>query len=221
MLDADSQLASPAPRFQRAIHVRYDRGDADIVAQYVPTESSTGAIRHILENTRPQSTQRAHVLHAAYGSGKSHLAVALTALLDNDSTLGDAIARFIEQVGHVDSNSADLASEYLDANRRLFPIILSGNEGDFATSILRALTHAIDDSGITEFQLSTRFDAAIETIRRWQADFPETAQRFKTEIAQQARQTCDTFIDQLDKHDADSYRLFEVGVFGAYRRRDI
>lgn len=212
MLGAGSQLACPAPRFQRAIHVRYDRGDADIVTQYIPTESSTGAIRHILENTRPQATQRAHVLHAAYGSGKSHLAVALTELLDNDSTSADAIARFIKQVGHADSNSAELAFEYLDANRRLFPVILSGNEGDFATSILRALTHAIDDSSITELRLSTNFDAAIETIRRWQADFPETAQHFKTEIAQQALQTCETFIGQLEKHDADSYRLF-VAVY--------
>ncbi|MCY3866047.1 MAG: hypothetical protein OXG68_11465 [Chloroflexi bacterium] len=89
---------------------------------------------------------------------------------------------------------------------------MSGNEGDFATSILRALTHAIDDSSITELRLSTNFDAAIETIRRWQADFPETAQHFKTEIAQQALQTCETFIGQLEKHDADSYRLF-VAVY--------
>lgn len=209
MLDADRQLARPASRFQRAIHVRFDRGDADIVAQYIPTESSTAAIQQILANTRPQATQRAHVLHAAYGSGKSHLAVALTALLENHAAQTNAVARFIENVGHVDSDAADLAGNCLDANRRLFPIILSGNEGDFATSILQALTHAIDDSGITQLQLSTRFDAAIETLHRWQADFPETAQRFEEEIAQHALQTCEAFLDQLEKHDADSYRLFE------------
>ena len=210
MLDAGRQLARSASRFQRAIHVRYDRDDADIVAQYIPTESSTAAIQQILANTRPQSTQRAHVLHAAYGSGKSHLAVALTALLENHAALTEAIAWFIGQVGQVDSDAADLASDYQDANGRLFPVILSGNEGDFATSILRALTHAIDDSGIAELQLSTRFDAAIETLHRWQADFPETAQRFGVEIAQHARQTCEAFMDQLDKHNADSYRLFEA-----------
>lgn len=210
MLGAGSQLARPAPRFQRAIHVRYDRGDADIVAQYVPTESSTGAIRHILENTRPQATQRAHVLHAAYGSGKSHLAVALTALLENDAALAGATAHFVGQVRQVDNDAASLGGDYLSGNKRLFPVILSGNEGDFATSILRALTHAIDDSGITELQLSTRFGAAIETLHRWQADFPEMAQRFEKEIAQQARQTCEAFMGRLHDHDADSYRLFEA-----------
>ena len=210
MLDADRQLACPPSRFQRAIHVRYDRGDAEIVAQYIPTESSTAAIRQILTNTRPRTTQRAHVLHAAYGSGKSHLAVALSALLENHATLTDAFARFIGQIGQVDSEAADLANDYLGANGRLFPIILSGNEGDFATSILRALTHAIDDSGITELQLSTRFDAAIETLHRWQADFPEMTQRFEEEIAQHTRQTVAAFTDQLDGHDADSYRQFEA-----------
>ena len=210
MLGADSQLDRPPSRFQRAIHVRYDRGDTDIIAQYIPTESSTAAIKQILANVRPQTTQRAHVLHAAYGSGKSHLAVTLTAILENDAALAGATAHFTEQVRHVDSDTAGLADDYLSSNKRLFPVILSGNEGDFATSILRALTRAIDDSGITNLQLSTRYDSAVETLRRWQANFPEMAQRFEEEIAKQARQSFKSFIDQLHKHDVRSYRLFEA-----------
>ncbi len=212
MLATGNRLARPVTGFQRAIHVRYDRGDAEIISQYIPTHSSTAAIKHILANTRPQATQRAHVLHAAYGSGKSHLAVALAALLENDEALAPAINYLVKQLTSVDDRTIALAVNYRDNDKRLFPVILSGDEGDFGTSILRALVRSIDDADFTDLQLATRFDSAVQTLRRWHSNYPEMAERFSREIARLTGQDSDWFINQLKDHDTDSYRVFE-GVY--------
>ena len=210
MLDTSNRLVRPVSRFQRAIHVRYDHGNAEIISQYIPTDSSTTAIGKILANTRQQKTQRAHVLHAAYGSGKSHLAVVLAAILENDALLTAAIDQFVKQLAFVDGSVGMLADDYRVSNKRLFPVILSGNEGDFGTSILRALVRSIDDLGPPDMQLLTRFDVATQTLNRWQLDYPEMAERFDKEIARLTNENKEWFIKQLRQHDTDSYQLFET-----------
>ena len=209
MLGTGNRLVRPVSRFQRAIHVRYDRGDAEIISQYISTDSSATAIKQILANTRQHATQRAHVLHAAYGSGKSHLAVALAALLENDESLAVATDRFMEQLAYADERAAALAAEYRVSKKRLFPVILSGNEGDFGTSILRALARSTGDAGLADLQLATRFDAAIQTLHRWYSDYPEVAERFGKEITRLTGHGSEWFIKQLQDHDAGSYRVFE------------
>ena len=209
MLGTRYQLVRPVSRFQRAIHVRYDRDDAEIISQYIPTHSSAAAIRQILANKLPHATQRAHVLHAAYGSGKSHLAVALAAPLENDETPAPAIDHLVKQLSSMDDRTSALAVDYRDNDKNLFPIILSGNEGDFGTSILRALARSIGDAELADLQLATRFDAAIQTLHRWYSDYPEVAERFGKEITRLTGQGSEWFIKQLQDHDAGSYRVFE------------
>lgn len=120
-------LIRTASRFQRAIHVRYDLGDANTIQQYIPTFSAANALASIVSGTQSEGTQRAHVLHAAYGSGKSHFAVALSALLENDESLQSAVLRFVENVEATDERAGDLAHDYLDRGLRLLPVVLSGN----------------------------------------------------------------------------------------------
>lgn len=209
MLGKGNQLVRPVSRFQRAIHVRYDRADAEIISQYIPTLSSTAAIKQILANTRSQAAQRAHVLHAAYGSGKSHLAVSLAALLENDDALAPANDCLVKQLSSVDNSTSVLAAEYRDNEKRLFPIILSGNEGDFGTSILRTLARSIDDADLADLQLATRFDSAIHTLQRWHLTYPEMVDRFSKEIARLTSQNNEWFISRLKDHDTHSYQVFE------------
>ena len=208
MLGTANRLVRPVSRFQRAIHVRYDRGDTEIISQYIPTDSTTETLAKVLKNTDKQATQRAHVLHAAYGSGKSHLAVTLAALLEKDTSTVDAIDRFVNQLGFVNHNTGEIAKQYLNSSLRLFPIILSGNEGDFSTSILRALVRTISEAGLTDLQLVTRFDAAIHTLERWYRDYPEVGDRFNNKIMKIAGKSSDRFIDELSSHNLESYQTF-------------
>lgn len=82
-----NQLISFSPRFQRAIHIRYDLRSPEAIDCYIPTTSAVKALHSILKGTETYATQRAHVLYAAYGSGKSLFAVCVAALLENHDLL--------------------------------------------------------------------------------------------------------------------------------------
>jgi hypothetical protein len=210
VVSTQAHLIKPVSRFQRAIHVRYDLQDPEIIAQYIPTQTTANTIGAILRNTQKQATQRAHVLHAAYGSGKSHLAVALAALFEQDDTLTESVEAFVNQLRFTDTHVGELAQDYVDENIRLFPVILTGNEGDFETSILRALVRSLKQAELSEVQLRTRFDAALETINRWRIEYPEVATRFENVLREQHDQQIGKFETALGQHNEDSYRTFSI-----------
>lgn len=200
------ELIKPVSRFQRAIHVRYDLGASEIIGQYIPTQSSSEAVASILRNTQAGGTQRAHVLHAAYGSGKSHLGVTLAALLDNEEGLRSSLDSFVYQLDFVNDMASKLAQSHLDSDKRLLPVVLSGNEGDFGTSIVRALVRALSESNIKGIELTTRFEAAIETIDRWAEEYPDVYQRFAARLAQPIVQ----FQSLLENHKNSAYEQFTL-----------
>src|SRR5437016_5624992 len=118
---AFNQLIAPSARFQRAVDVRYDLRDADSIERYIPTNSAVEAISAILRGTKRNGTQRAHVLHAAYGSGKSLLAVALAALLEKDPVFTGPTNQFVQRIRDTLEDVGNLAQEYLEGPTRLFP----------------------------------------------------------------------------------------------------
>jgi len=206
MVTPTQSVIKPISRFQRAIHVRYDLRDPDAVEQYIPTQSAAESLKVILRNTEAERTQRAHVLHAAYGSGKSHFAVALAALLENSSELHEAIQAFVHHLSEANIDAEALAQTYLHEDKRLFPVVLSGNEGSFASAMLRALTRSLNDSHI-EIQLSTRFDAAVDTIERWQSDYPEFLARLEKQL-QHIGRSLNGLVAALQAQDNATYDAF-------------
>lgn len=205
-----TELIKPSPRFQRAIHVRYDLRDPVAVQQYIPTGSAASALNAILKNTSGQGTQRAHVLHAAYGSGKSHFAVALAALLENASSLTSEVEQFIKYLDDTDGEAANRARRYVQRNRRLFPVVLSGNEGDFAEAMLRGLSRSLQDADLAILPIQTKFDAAIQTLNRWYEEYPEFLDRFQVLLADHYGWTFDGFAQKLDEHFLAAYDAFSL-----------
>lgn len=203
-----TDLIRPTTRFQRAIHLRYDLRDAETVGRYIPTLSASIALDSILRGTQPQAEQRSHVLHAAYGSGKSHFAVALAALLEKQRQLIPAIQTLTAQLKETETTVGELAADYLSSGKRLLPVVLSGNEGDFATSILRALSRALDELGIDYVELSTRFDAAIQTIERWESNYPNTLKQLEQKLQAHYDQQVPVLLEMLDRHDPAAYQVF-------------
>lgn len=207
MVKAAQSIIKPLSRFQRAIHVRYDLRDLDAIEQYIPTQSAVDALKAILRNTDSERTQRAHVLHAAYGSGKSHFAVALAALLENSLDLNAQIGALARHLSESDEEAGILAQAYVEQQRKLFPVVLSGNEGAFAPAMLRALIRSLNDSHIS-IQLSTRFDSALHTIERWRDDFPEFLSRLEQELRQYSGRSLNDLLTALEAQDTVAYDLF-------------
>jgi hypothetical protein len=73
--------------------------------------------------------------------------------------------------------------------------------------MLRALTRSLDESHI-DVQLSTRFDAAINTIERWESEYPEFYQRLEQELESFSKQSVNSMLNALQAHDSTVYDLF-------------
>lgn len=202
------QLIKFSTRFQRAVHLRYDLRSRDAVDRYIPTVSAVAAMDYILRSMQPSATQRAHVLHAAYGSGKSLLAVCLAALLENGDELYRANERLVDRIQQVSKDTAALARSLLDTSTHYLPVVLSGNEGDFATAVIRALRRALSDSGLDSIQPVTRFEAALQTLERWSTQFPATLDAFELILARDYQYSLDALYTALQAHDVNAFELF-------------
>ena len=207
MVTTAHEIIRPASRFQRAIHVRYDLRDLDAIEQYIPTQSAIDSLRFILKNTDPKSTQRAHVLYAAYGSGKSHFAVALAALLESYPRLADEVNSLVQHLEEAESDVGKLAQDYINQGKRLFPVVLSGNEGSFAPAMLRALTRSLNELDIN-IQLGTRFHAALDTIERWRSEYPDFLTRLEKQLASHDGEALNSLVKSLQDEDESAYKHF-------------
>lgn len=201
-------LIEPISRFQRAIHLRYDLRDTTTIKRYIPTTSAAEALKSILLGTSGVANQRSHVLHAAYGSGKSHFAVVLAAILEKQPDALPTLTAFIDDLENVDIQAAEIATEHLETSNHLLPVVLSGDEGNFATAVLRALARALDEANIRSVQLSSRFDVALQTIRRWEHDYPNTLAQLESEVIRRYQTPLTEFITGLENHSETDYQNF-------------
>ncbi len=206
---AATQLIKTAPRFHRAIHARYDLRHPDTVEHFVPTYNATASIAAILRGTQAGGTQRAHVLYAAYGSGKSHLAVALAALLEKPEELRPSVHRLVESIAGTDEHTGEMARAYLERDMRLLPVVLSGNEGDLDIALLRALSRSLNDAGLGDIHLSTRFEAALNTIARWHDSYPDMIDRLALLLSEQFDLTPDELLEGFEAHDPQAFEVFQ------------
>ena len=202
-------LVKPSPYFQRAIHLRYDLDNAEAIALYVPTSNSALAIDAILRGTGHQANQRAHVLHAAYGSGKSLLAVALAGILGKREVCQPAVNTLARRITAIEPDSGDSVEQYLESKVRLLPVILIGDEGDLATALPRALKRSLDSANISLHTLGTRFDAALQAISRWRTSYPSTIVQLASLVEQASGTSLSSFCDALEQHDEHAVALFE------------
>jgi hypothetical protein len=201
-------LRTLAPHFQRSINLTYDATNADYVAGYIPTPNGAKALATILDSTSSNTRPRAHVLHAAYGSGKSLLGLVLNVLASREANCRHAISivqerlarAFPDQVGHINN--------YLDSSRRLLPVILSGNEGDFTTALTRALSRALARENITNLRLHTQFQAALDIIRLWKDNYPDAYRQLQTRLAERGL-SLTKFIEDLCALEHHALTLFE------------
>lgn len=200
-------LRGIAPHFQRSINIAYDVEDTDFVASYIPTLNGAKALASILHNTLPNTNQRAHVLHAAYGSGKSLLGVVLNAFVSQDAHYQSAISVVQNRLARTFPEQANHVNDFLDRGTRLLPIILSGDEGYFTTALLRALSRALTQHNIPELRLNTSFQAALNIIDLWKSDYPEAFLQLKLKLSQKGLLP-DELVNNLQALKSNALALF-------------
>lgn len=199
-------LVAPRARFQRAVNIKYDLGDLHQVAAYFPTPSAAGAIQRLCSTVLGADHQRANVLVGPYGSGKSHLAVVLAALLSGDRRCGPALDTLITRLRVQSDDAAESVEAYRASGIRLLPVVLSGDEGELSHALGRALERALRRVGL-DVRPPSVFRAALDTIAMWAREFPSTHAQLR-ELATSERSGLAGLIAGLENHDQGAYERF-------------
>lgn len=200
-------LISPSARFQRAVNLKHDLGDLHQVASYLPTPSAAAAIRALCSTLLGVDQQRANVLIGSYGTGKSHLAIVLAALLSRDQRCDPAIDAVLKRLRSESPEAAESAEAYQASGRRLLPVVLSGDEGELAPALGRALERTLRMAAI-DLRTPSAYRAAVNTIAMWAREFPSVYAQLGECAERYYRLGLDGFIAALESHDQDAYDQF-------------
>lgn len=189
--------------FQKSINVAYDLNNDEKITNFIPTISSLEIIEDVLLSTNYNSQDRARILIGAYGKGKSHIILVLmTLLLKRDVklfvTLLNKMREYNEELYH-------FALSYLNSERKLLPIIVSGSSASLTQSFLNALQKSLTVEGFSDLMPDTHFQAAIKTINFWKTDYTETYDKFIEALSE----PINNFLLSLYEYNVSAYEKFE------------
>lgn len=196
-----SEMISVASGFQYSVNIGYDINHDDKLQNFIPTKSSLELMQDILLSTQDASTERARVLVGAYGKGKSHIVLTiLSILMRKDWNLFTKLKTRVE--GNVVLSQC--IENFYDSGKRLLPVIISGNSSSMPQSFLLALQKALAENDLMDIMPETNYQAAINSIRKWEAEFPDTYKKLKKEIGRPA----DKLIKEIEQYNVEAYDEF-------------
>ena len=201
--------------FQTSINLEYDLNKIEKVRSYIPTEQSVKILGTFLRSFyfNNESQNRATVLIGPYGRGKSHLLLVLTALTSMDAfgsydyTIKQAKEtqlELCEKIARIDQEVGALALSVVENNIRTLPIIINSNTTDINQAFLMAIKDALEKAGLEELLPNTYFDAAIEVIDKWKAEYPHVIKRIAVEL-KKSKKSIEALYTGLKQFDQDSY----------------
>lgn len=196
-----SNMISVSSGFQYSVNIGYDLNNDDKLKNFIPTKSSLALLEDILLSTNPASTERARVLIGAYGKGKSHIILAILAMLmKRDRELFKRAMPIIEE----NAKLSHIIDSYYDSDNKLLPVIITGSNTSLPQAFLLALQRTLSMNGL-EVMPETNYKAAVSVISRWEKEFPETYERLKESIDLPIKE----YVEELQKFNTKAYEQFE------------
>lgn len=191
-----------AKGFQTSVNIAYDFNNADKVAGFIPTLSSLDIIEDVLLSTAPNATDRARILIGAYGRGKSHIILVLLSLLyKNDKS---AFTNLLNKMKEANPKLYEFTQEYINSQRKLLPIVVSGSSSSLTQSFLYALQQALSDENLSGIMPDTHFKASLNAIESWKNDYPETYEKFLAAL----NEPIEDFEMSLKEYNVEAYEKF-------------
>ena len=195
-------MISVVSGFQYSVNIGYDLGSDDKLRNFIPTKSALDLLEDILLSVSPTSTDRARVLIGAYGKGKSHIVLAiLSILMKRDLALFEKLMPKIQE----NSRLHQLIQNYYEGENKILPVVISGSNTSLTQAFLLSLQRTLSGYGLLSVMPDTNYRAVIGVIERWKKDFPETFEKFLSNIDD----PIDVFIDRLENYDVVAYETFE------------
>jgi len=195
-------MISVASGFQYSVNIGYDLNNDDKLKNFIPTRSALALMEDILLSTNPTSTERARVLIGAYGKGKSHIVLTVLAMLMKRNKV-----LFEKLNSKIDENRRlrQIVDNYYDSNNKILPIIITGSNTSLPQAFLLALQRTLSINGLLDVMPETNYKAAVQVIKRWEKDFPDTYKKLKESLDMPIKQ----FIEELQNFSTEAYGKFE------------
>jgi len=188
--------------FQTSINIAYDLHNKNKVKSFIPTMSSIDVIEDVMLSTSVPDRGRARILIGAYGRGKSHIVLVLMSLLfKKDKAL---FTTLLKKVKEQNPKLYAFIGDYINSNKKLLPIIISGSSTSITQSFLSALQTALKNENLTNLMPETNFKAAINTIELWENQYQDTYKKFISEL----NVPISDFIVSLKEYDVAAYEKF-------------
>lgn len=190
--------------FQTSINIAYDLHNENKIKNFIPTIASIDVIEDIMLSTSIAERGRARILIGAYGRGKSHIVLMLLSLLSKKDKI--LFTPLLNKIKENNPNLFDFVTNYIESDKKLLPIIVSGNNASITQSFLGALQSALKAEDLSDLMPETNFKAAINTIELWGKNYPDTYNNFKNEITISVAD----FIVLLKEYDVKAYEKFNT-----------
>lgn len=196
-------MISVASGFQYSVNIGYDLSSDDKLKNFIPTKSALNLLESILLSTSPTSTDRARVLIGAYGKGKSHIVLTILSLLmKRDISLFEKLMPKVQQYPRL----YQLIQNYYESDNKILPVVITGSNTSLTQAFLLSLQRTLSEYDLLSAMPETNYRAAAVTIRRWEAEFPETLKKFASSIDEPVEK----FIERLENYDVSAYEAFET-----------
>lgn len=189
--------------FQTSINISYDLNDEDKIKRFIPTTSSIELIEDVMLSTISPEKSRARIFIGAYGKGKSHITLMILSLLSKKNK--ELFKGFLEHIKIYDKNLHNFLCEYINSDKKLLPIVISGSSTSITQAFLVALQSALVREDLLDIMPETHFMAAINTINLWKSDYTETYIKFLNEL----NVNIDEFMIKLKEYNVNAYDQFK------------
>jgi len=188
--------------FQTSVNIGFDLHNNEKIKNFIPTMSSIDIVEEVLYSTSTPDANRARLLVGAYGRGKSHIILVLMSLLfKKDVAPFDVL---LSKIKEHNPKLYEYALEYLKSDRKLLPIIVSGNSASLTQSFLNALQQTLKNENLDDLMPETNFLAAVNTIGLWKKSYPDTYVKFSESLGE----PINTYVVALKEFDVNAYGRF-------------
>ena len=206
------ELVQINQNFQKSIHIRMDYNQIDKIESYIPTKASIQVLDKYLSKLGKKDEDRATMLIGPYGKGKSHLLLILVALLSQANRLDkkrrDVLEKLITKIGKISLKTEEKIRILFAENKVYLPVFVTATTKDMDKAFLLALKEGLEREGLSDISPDTYFEKALEVIKQWQEQYPDTYQSFCEALAEIGENIIH-FQKRLQQYDQSSLVRFQ------------
>lgn len=185
-----SEIIGIQPGFKAAVDISQDLENKDKIRGYIPTENAIKVLELIFDYLKPHTSTRPLILTGTYGTGKSHLGLAIATLFRKElkdelynSLFAKIESKWTSAAGKIRRAKESYGEKpyllvYLEAEEKV-----DWGPGFFNNSLVLALKEALKREGLEDITPRTAYDRALERIQEIKRDFPDHYSQLEREIA--------------------------------------